>query len=82
MFVLIPMKASTICTTNLSTFRKKNEKKKYKIVGKDEANAKEGLLFYKSPIALELVSKHTGDFVSVKTPAGEKNYEIIEVKYI
>ncbi|NCU68119.1 MAG: hypothetical protein EBW29_00540 [Candidatus Fonsibacter ubiquis] len=24
----------------------------------------------------------TGDFVSVKTPAGEKNYEIIEVKYI
>jgi transcription elongation factor GreA len=40
------------------------------------------LLFYKSPIALELVSKHTGDFVSVKTPAGEKNYEIIEVKYI
>ena len=59
-----------------------NEKKKYKIVGKDEANAKEGLLFYKSPIALELVSKHTGDFVSVNTPAGEKNYEIIEVKYI
>jgi transcription elongation factor GreA len=59
-----------------------NEKKKYKIVGKDEANAKEGLLFYKSPIALELVSKHTGDFLCVKTPAGEKNYEIIEVKYI
>ena len=59
-----------------------NEKKKYKIVGKDEANAKEGLLFYKSPIALELVSKHTGDFVIVNTPAGEKNYEIIEVKYI
>ena len=28
------------------------KKKKYKIVGKDEANAKEGLLFYKSPIAL------------------------------
>jgi transcription elongation factor GreA len=59
-----------------------NEKKKYKIVGKDEANAKEGLLFYKSPIALELVSKHTGDFVVVNTPAGEKNYEIIDVKYI
>ena len=59
-----------------------NETRKYKIVGKDEANAKEGLLFYKSPIALELVSKHTGDFVVVNTPAGEKNYEIIEIKYI
>ena len=58
------------------------EKKKYKIVGKDEANAKEGLLFFKSPIALELVSKHTGDFVVVNTPAGEKNYKIIEVKYL
>ncbi|MEY2728686.1 MAG: hypothetical protein RJA93_762 [Pseudomonadota bacterium] len=69
---------STIILLDMET----NEKKKYKIVGKDEANAKEGLLFYKSPIALELVSKRTGDFVSVKTPAGEKNYEIIEVKYI
>jgi transcription elongation factor GreA len=59
-----------------------NEKRKYKIVGKDEANAKEGLLFFKSPIALELVSKHTGDFVVVNTPAGEKNYEIIEVQYL
>ena len=59
-----------------------NEKRKYKIVGKDEANEKVGLLFFKSPIALELVSKHTGDFVVVNTPAGEKNYEIIEVKYI
>jgi transcription elongation factor GreA len=59
-----------------------NETRKYKIVGKDEANAKEGLLFYKSPIALELVSKHIGDFVVVNTPAGEKNYEIIEIKYI
>ncbi len=31
MFILIPMKASTICTTNLSTFRKKNEREKKKI---------------------------------------------------
>jgi len=69
---------STIILLDMET----NEKKKYKIVGKDEANAKTGLLFYKSPIALELVAKHAGDFVSVKTPAGEKNYEIIEVKYI
>ncbi len=28
MFVLIPMKAFTICTTNLSTFRKKNERER------------------------------------------------------
>jgi transcription elongation factor GreA len=69
---------STIILIDMET----NEKKKYKIVGKDEANAKEGLLFYKSPIALGLISKNTGDFININTPAGEKNYEIIEVKYI
>jgi transcription elongation factor GreA len=69
---------STIIVKDLEN----DEEKKYKIVGKHEANAKEGLLFYKSPIALELVSKYEGDFVSVQTPAGEKNYEIIEVLYV
>ncbi len=59
-----------------------NEKKKYKIVGKDESNVKDGLIFYKSPTALELISKSKGDFISVKTPSGEIGYEIIEVKYL
>ena len=69
---------STVVLLNLEN----NEKKKYKIVGKDESNVKEGLIFYKSPTALELISKSKGDFINVKTPSGEIGYEIIEVKYV
>ena len=59
-----------------------NEKKTYKIVGKDEADLTKNLIYYKSPIGKELIGKNKKDLITVKTPAGEKNFEIIEVKYI
>ncbi len=61
---------------------KSNEKKKYKIVGEDEADLKKKLIFYKSPIAKALIGKKKKDLITVNTPSGEKNFEIIEVKYI
>ena len=59
-----------------------NKKKKYKIVGEDEANLEKKLIFYKSPIARALIGKKKKDLITVNTPSGEKNFEIIEVKYI
>tara|TARA_B100000965_G_scaffold300824_1_gene259345 strand:- start:1290 stop:1766 length:477 start_codon:yes stop_codon:yes gene_type:complete len=59
-----------------------NEKIDYKIVGKDEADLKQKLLFFKSPIGKGLIGKNKGDLVEVSTPAGVKNFEIIDVKYI
>ena len=59
-----------------------NEKKTYKIVGKDEADLKKNLIYFRSPIGKELIGKNKKDLVVVKTPSGEKNFEIIEVKYI
>ena len=59
-----------------------NKKKTYKIVGKDESDIKKNLIYFKSPIAKALIGKSKKDFVTVKTPAGEKNFEIIEIKYI
>ena len=59
-----------------------NQKKTYKIVGKDESDIKKNLIYFKSPIAKALIGKRKKDFVTVKTPAGEKNFEIIEIKYI
>ena len=40
------------------------------------------LIFYKSPVGKSLIGKNVGDFVTVNTPSGEKNYEILNVKYI
>ena len=59
-----------------------NEKLYYKIVGKDEANLKEKLIYFKSPIGKGLIGKNKSEMVTVKTPSGEKNFEIIEVKYV
>ena len=69
---------STVFLQNLDT----NEKIDYKIVGKDEADLKEKLLYFKSPIGKGLIGKNKGDLVEVSTPAGFKNFEIINVEYI
>ena len=58
------------------------EKKTYKIVGKDEADLKKNFIYFKSPIAKAIIGKKKNDLITVNTPSGEKNFEIIEVKYI
>ena len=57
-------------------------KKTYKIVGKDEADIKKKYIYFRSPIGKALIGKKRGDLVTVKTPSGERNFEIVEVKYI
>ena len=59
-----------------------NEKKTYKIVGKDEADVAKNYIYFRSPIGKALIGKNKKDMVAVTTPSGEKNFEILEVKYI
>lgn len=54
----------------------------YKIVGEDEADIKTGLISFTSPIARALIGRSEGDEVSFSAPGGEKNYEVIEVRYV
>ena len=53
----------------------------YSIVGDDEADIKEGLISINSPIARSLIGKEKGDVVTVGTPSGEKEFEILEIFY-
>lgn len=53
----------------------------YTIVGEDEADIKNGLISYTSPIARALISKNEGDVVDFVAPDGEKSYEVINVRY-
>ena len=69
---------STVYLKNLDT----DEKIDYKLVGKDEANLEKKLIFFQSPIGKGLIGKNKNDLVEISTPAGVKNFEIIEVKYI
>ena len=59
-----------------------NEKKTYKIVGKDEADIAKSYIYFRSPIGKALIGKKKKELVTVITPSGEKNFEIKEVKYI
>ena len=69
---------STVELINLEN----NNKKTYKIVGKDEADISKNYIYFRSPIGKALIGKKKMDLISVKTPSGEKNFEIKDVKYI
>ena len=69
---------STVYLENLDN----GEKISYKIVGKDEADLKKKLIYYQSPIGKGLIGKNKNDLVEISTPAGIKNFEVRDVKYI
>jgi transcription elongation factor GreA len=54
----------------------------YRIVGEDEADIGSGLISYTSPIARALIGQNEGDVISFAAPDGEKQFEVIEVRYI
>ena len=54
----------------------------YQIVGVDEADLKEKKVSITSPIARALIGKGAGDVVEVQAPAGIREYEVLEVRYI
>ena len=54
----------------------------YQIVGQDEADIKQGRISVGSPIARALIGKEEEDVITVKTPGGEVDYEILSIQYI
>lgn len=59
-----------------------DEEKTYQIVGETEADIESGKLNIRSPIARALIGKDEGDSVEVKTPGGQRSYEILTIRYI
>ncbi|CAN5117675.1 transcription elongation factor GreA [soil metagenome] len=59
-----------------------SERVLYQIVGDDEADLKTGKISVSSPIARALIGKYSGDSVVVKAPGGDREYEIVDVRYI
>ncbi|WP_137703025.1 transcription elongation factor GreA [Marimonas lutisalis] len=58
-----------------------DEEKTYQIVGEYEADIEAGKLNIKSPIARALIGKEEGDSVEVRTPGGERSYEVLKIEY-
>lgn len=59
-----------------------DEEKTYQIVGEAEADIEAGLLNIRSPLARALIGKDEGDSVEVRTPGGEKSYEVLSIRYV
>ncbi|MDJ1006513.1 MAG: transcription elongation factor GreA [Paracoccaceae bacterium] len=58
------------------------EEKTYQIVGEPEADIEAGRLNVRSPLARALIGKEEGDSVEVRTPGGEKSYEVLKVEFV
>ncbi len=58
-----------------------DEKRKFAIVGEDEADPAAGKISWVSPLAAALVGASVGDTVVWKRPAGDRNLEITAIKY-
>ncbi len=69
---------ATVAIVNCDT----EDKVTYRIVGEDEADVKQNRISVTSPIARALIGKEAGDVVVVKTPAGDVEYEIDDVRHI
>ncbi len=66
-----------ITLTNIDT----EEEVVYQIVGEFESDIEKGLLAISAPLARALIGKSIGDEVSIKLPAGVRNYEIGDVEF-
>ena len=53
----------------------------YQIVGPEEANLDEGRISVASPLARALLGHVVGDEVKIRLPAGERQYEILDIAY-
>ena len=58
------------------------DEKTYQIVGETEADIERGLLNLRSPLARALIGKDEGDSVDVKTPGGQRSYEVVSVRFV
>lgn len=58
-----------------------DDTKTYQIVGDLEADLKLGLIAISSPVARALIGKHQGDIVVIEAPAGQREYEVVGVRY-
>jgi transcription elongation factor GreA len=59
-----------------------SEKQTFAIVGEHEADIKAGRMSITAPVARAMIGREAGDSVTVRTPKGNKEYEIVSVKFV
>ena len=57
-----------------------NEELEYKIVGSTEANSLKGKISNESPVGKALMGAKVNDVITVETPAGTFQYQVLEIQ--
>ena len=55
--------------------------RRLQIVGVDEANGREGKVAFVAPIARALLGRRRGDLVTLQSPRGEEELEVVAIEY-
>ena len=74
--------ADTVQLGSFVTVREDGESDKYQIVGSAEANPVQGRISNESPMGKATMGKSVGDRCTVKTPGGERTFEIVKISWI
>jgi transcription elongation factor GreA len=59
-----------------------DEQVTYTIVGDLESDLKQRMISISSPVSRALIGKHEGDTITIDAPSGQREYEIIAVRYV
>jgi transcription elongation factor GreA len=59
----------------------RDRKVTYQIVGETETDSSRGKISIKSPIGKAVIGKSAGEMFYVETPAGEREYEVEEIRF-
>ena len=57
-----------------------DEEVTYQLLGQEESDVKKGIISIFSPLGKALIGKSVGDEVTVKTPSGVRELEIVEIQ--
>jgi transcription elongation factor GreA len=60
--------------------RKKNDQRTFQIVGANESDPTNGKLSHASPVGRAVLKRRVGEKVTVSTPRGSTEYEIVNVE--
>jgi transcription elongation factor GreB len=82
--IVDPLKQRTdrvLFGATITVLDEEDQKRQYRIVGQDEIDPKQGWVSWVSPIAKALLNSKVGDVVSFRSPGGDEELEVLEIRY-
>jgi transcription elongation factor GreB len=80
--LLIKQKDQVMIGATVTIADEDGAEKRYSIVGVDETDLEKGRVSWASPIGTALLKAREGDWVTVRTPKGPRDVEVLKIEYV